>query len=248
MYLHYSLLLTVNNYELVIFVSLFKWYKTYTCNYIYLQLYIYFVIVNLLLINIFRIFFLLILLPYIEILAPPLGSSIWNQGMHVRSPSFYKVWCCISGWWHFKREMSYFSWIWVSLSLCEIARACRNMCMCDKFFFFFFFCFTWFSLSLSLSEITCANRLCMCETIFSFLFLFLLDMILVMIFFWEPHTSKKDRFPWFDVGSSKLVYWFQLISHTSCYRIVFKEFQIERSRQRRIIWWNMCTFLVGFPT
>ena len=38
-----------------------------------------------------------------------------------------------------------------SFSLCEIARACRNMCMCDKFFFFFFFCFTWFSLSLSLS-------------------------------------------------------------------------------------------------
>ena len=143
MYLHYSLLLIVNNYELVIFVSLFKWYKTYTCNYIYLQLYIYFVIVNLLLINIFRIFFLLILLPYIEILAPPLGSSIWNQGMHVRSPSLYKAWCCISGWWHFKREWSYFSWIWVSLSL--------SLSLWDHvwnnfffFFFFFFFCLTWF--------------------------------------------------------------------------------------------------------
>ena len=77
MYLHYSLLLIVNNYELVIFVSLFKWYKTYTCNYIYLQLFIYFVIVNLLLINIFRIFFLLILPPLNWNPSSATASSTW---------------------------------------------------------------------------------------------------------------------------------------------------------------------------
>ena len=37
MYLHYSLLLIVCNYELVIFVSLFQWYEIYICNYISLQ-------------------------------------------------------------------------------------------------------------------------------------------------------------------------------------------------------------------
>ena len=61
MYLHYSLLLIVCNYELVIFVSLFQWYERYICNYISLQFFIYFVIVNLWPINIFRLFLFLIL-------------------------------------------------------------------------------------------------------------------------------------------------------------------------------------------
>ena len=57
MYLHYSPLLIVFNYELVIFVFLFQWYEMYICNYISLQFFIYFVIVNLWSINIFRLFF-----------------------------------------------------------------------------------------------------------------------------------------------------------------------------------------------
>ena len=120
----------------------------------------------------------------------------------------------------------------MGLSLCEIAHASRNMCMCDKFFFFFFFWFTWFSLSRC--EITCANRLC--KQFFLFLFLFLLDMILVMIFFFffgSPIPQKRTNF--LDL----------MWEVPSWYRIVFKVFQIERSRQRRIMRWNTCTFLVG---
>ena len=69
-------------------------------------------------------------------------------------------------------------------------------CACVTNFFSFSFFASHDSLSLSLS-VRSLVQIGFVNNFFFFLFLFLLDMILVMhfFFFWEPHTSKKNKFP-----------------------------------------------------